>query len=140
MQSYFRDSRETRFKQWCVKKGDNVKMNTVALNSLLWYISTLVCWVTGRSLASRLLSSSYVLTTVIIVRAILVAHELPFDFGRAALTVKRGTEYYMHATAESIVVSGSVSYTDACCRMYGCTYSVSRYICPYFFFYVKWQL
>lgn len=111
---------------------------------------------TGRSLASRLLSStgSYVLTTVIIVRAILVAHELPFDLGRAALTVKRGTEYYMHATAESIVVgSGSISNTlytyperririrmPHTCRTYGCTYSVSRYIRPYIFFYVNWQL
>lgn len=105
----FRDSRETRFKQWCVQEGDNVKMNNVAPNPLQWYISTLVSWVTGRSLASRLLSSGYVLTTVIIVSAILVAHELlPFDLGRAALTSKLGTGYYMHAIVESTVVgSGS---------------------------------
>lgn len=76
----FRDSRETRFKQWCVQEGDSVKMNNVAPNPLQWYISTLVCWVTGRSLASRLLSSSSLCTDNSDYSqrySTVVAHELP---------------------------------------------------------------
>lgn len=110
---------------------NNKVMNNVAPNPLQWYISTLYCWVTGRSLASR-----YVLTTVIIVSAILVAHELPFDLGRAALN----GVLIMHATfltqslKESVYTYPENPHTDACCRTYGCTYSVSRYIRPYIFF------